>query len=241
VTIERPYQPLSDAQLYRLGQLLDASVTGSRRQGGSNLTYMEAWQVKASLITIFGYGGFSSEVLDSKIVRAVEQKQQTSDKMNHKVTAQATVRLTILQLGAIYTESAIADGTLPDWTEAADAAMKSAESDALKRCCIFLGNQFGLSLYNKDGQYTDVVGPVWSPDQAGGAQRYLQALQEKWKAQQQGQQPPQQPPVMSAQMQGFQATQQQLQTEREAWKDRVQQGMKVDGNGAAYGPGVGEA
>jgi recombination DNA repair RAD52 pathway protein len=221
---ERPYQPLSDAQLYWLAQFLDPNSTNNRRQGGSTLTYMEGWAVKASLITIFGYGGVSSEVLDSKIIRSVEQAQSSNkDKVNHKVTAQATVRLTILQLGAVFQETAIADGTLPDWTESADAAMKSAETDALKRCCIFLGNRFGLSLYNKDGQYADVVGEVVAPDQAGGAMRYWQSLQQQYQPPAQQQMPPQQP-----QQSHFQDVQQQMQQGREEWKDRVQQGMKVD-------------
>jgi hypothetical protein len=233
---ERPYQPLSDAQLFWLAQYLTPDMTNNRRQGGSTLTYMEAWAVKAMLVTVFGYGGFSSEVLESKIIRAVEQQQSgNASKTNHKVTAQATVRLEILQIGAVYQETAIADGVLPDWTEAADAAMKSAESDALKRCCIFLGNRFGLSLYNKDGQFNDVIGEVVAPDQAGGAMRYWQSLQ---------QQPQFAPPPPQPQQQAgpshFTQVQQQMQDGREQWKDRMQQGMKLD-DAAAYGPGVGEA
>ena len=37
-----------------------------------------------------------------------------------------------------------------------DNAVKTAASDALKRCAINLGTQFGLSLYD-DGRTTDVV------------------------------------------------------------------------------------
>src|SRR5690606_16452669 len=40
-----------------------------------------------------------------------------------------------------------------------DNALKSAESDALKRCAINLGTQFGLSLY-KDGAFADVIKKV---------------------------------------------------------------------------------
>ena len=41
--------------------------------------------------------------------------------------------------------------------EAHDMAIKTAESDALKRAAINLGTQFGLSLYD-EGSMKDVVG-----------------------------------------------------------------------------------
>jgi hypothetical protein len=43
-------------------------------------------------------------------------------------------------------------------------ALKTAESDALKRAAIYLGTQFGLSLY-KNGETADVVRRVLAPGQ----------------------------------------------------------------------------
>jgi hypothetical protein len=130
-----------------------------------NMSYLEAWDVKASLIKVFGFGGFSSELLESEIldVREVAQRNNPG-KMNTKVTAKAVVRLTIHQTGATYTEAAIAGSSQPDITESMDMAIKSAESDALKRAAIFLGTQFGLSLYNA-GRTHDIVQRVFAPDQ----------------------------------------------------------------------------
>jgi recombination DNA repair RAD52 pathway protein len=130
-----------------------------------NMSYLEAWDVKASLIKVFGFGGFSSELIESEIldVREVPQRNNPS-KFNQKVTAKAVVRLTIHQTGAVYTEAAIAGSMQPDITESMDMAIKSAESDALKRAAIFLGTQFGLSLYNA-GRTTDIVQRVFAPDQ----------------------------------------------------------------------------
>lgn len=130
-----------------------------------NMSYLEAWDVKASLIKVFGFGGFSSELVESEILdyREVAQVRNPS-KMNWKVTAKAVVRLTIHQTGAVYTEAAIAGSSQPDITESMDMAIKSAESDALKRAAIFLGTQFGLSLYNA-GRTTDIVQRVFAPDQ----------------------------------------------------------------------------
>lgn len=172
------HTPLTDAQLYYLGENLNPSLVATRRQGSTTLSYMEAWSIKATLIRIFGFAGFSSECIDRKQLRAVEVPQSRDQtKTNWKVTYEATVRLTILQTGAVYQESAIADGSLPDYTESADAALKSAESDALKRCAIFLGTQFGLSLYN-NASPMDVIGPVWAPDQIGGRDRYIRSMQQ---------------------------------------------------------------
>jgi recombination DNA repair RAD52 pathway protein len=130
-----------------------------------NMSYLEAWDVKASLIKVFGFGGFSSELIESEIldVREVPQRNNPS-KVNQKVTAKAVVRLTIHQTGAVYTEAAIAGSMQPDITESMDMAIKSAESDALKRAAIFLGTQFGLSLYNA-GRTSDIVQRVFAPDQ----------------------------------------------------------------------------
>jgi hypothetical protein len=57
-----------------------------------------------------------------------------------------------------YTESAIGSTSGPASMvgEHHDNAIKTAASDALKRCAINLGTQFGLSLYD-DGSTRDVV------------------------------------------------------------------------------------
>jgi recombination DNA repair RAD52 pathway protein len=153
--------PLTPRQL----EALHARLNPDRVQQRSGMSYLEAWDVKASLIKVFGYGGFSAECVNAQIIRE-EQVAQTgnSDRTNWAVSAQATVRLTIPQLGVVYTESAIATNKQPDWGEAADTALKSAESDALKRAAIYLGTQFGLSLY-KNGSTDNIINTVLAPGQ----------------------------------------------------------------------------
>jgi hypothetical protein len=158
--------PLPGAPITWLQQwALMAPLNPARVSKRDGMSYVEAWDVKASLIKVFGFGGFSSELIESEIldVREVAQRSNPS-KMNTKVTAKAVVRLTIHQTGAVYTEAAIAGSSQPDVTESMDMAMKSAESDALKRAAIFLGTQFGLSLYSA-GATHDVVQRVLAPDQ----------------------------------------------------------------------------
>ena len=130
---------------------LNPSRVAKRQQAGRNLSYLEAWDVKAHLNRIFGFLNWSSEVLESTL--AFEEK---NEKGQWNVGYKVTLRLSFPDNYASYTESAVGSASLPQRGEAHDMAIKTAESDALKRAAINLGTQFGLSLYN-DGSLADVV------------------------------------------------------------------------------------
>lgn len=178
-------QPLTDPQLTQLMRDLHPGRVSSRKQGGANLSYLEAWDVKASLIRVFGFGGFSAEAEECEIVRVEDNipkyKGYGKDKVeipieytpdgkmkygtaNFRVTARVKVKLTIPQLGATYSEWAASSQTGPDIGEVTDFSIKTAESDGLKRAAIYLGTQFGLSLYDS-GSTLDVVKTVLAPGQ----------------------------------------------------------------------------
>lgn len=158
-------QGLSTEQVMALGANRISPVrVATRRENGKALSYVEAWDIKATLIKVFGFGGFSVELLESKILAQFEKPQRNDpNKTNAVVVAQATVRLTIHATGAVYTETATGQNAQPDVGKAFDTALKSAESDALKRAAIFLGTQFGLSLYA--GMTDDVARPIVEPTQ----------------------------------------------------------------------------
>lgn len=159
-------QALTPVQLRALHSNLNENRVASRKVGGRNLSYLEGWDVKATLIKVFGYANFSAECLEAKVIREEQVPQSDNpSKTNWAVSAQAKVRLTIHQTGAIYTEDAIATNKQPDWGEAADQALKSAETDALKRAATYLGTQFGLSLYDS-GRLVDIITTTLSPDQS---------------------------------------------------------------------------
>ena len=115
----------------------------SRNQAGRSLSYLEAWDVKAHLIRIFGFGGWSWNVTTADV--AFEDQ---NDKGQWQVGYKVIGTLLIHSLKCEYTEAAIGSASLPQRGEAHDMAIKTAESDALKRAAINLGDQFGLSLYN---------------------------------------------------------------------------------------------
>lgn len=176
--IDEPKQ-LNGKQLNQLMAGLNPNRVATRRASGSNLSYVEAWDIKRTLIRIFGFGNFSADVIDSKLLRT-EQVAQVKDanKTNWEISAQATVRLTIHTTGATYTETAIGGSKQPDFTESADMAIKTAESDALKRAAIYLGTQFGLSLYD-DGSTQDVVGVILDEDQSVELSMWRKYLDER--------------------------------------------------------------
>lgn len=174
---------LTEPQIRALGA---PWIQGSRVKILNKNSYLQAWDVKAHLIKIFGWGGFSTEVIETKVVQIREyaagtlgQVERFDVKQNGQVvkakgdprTPQAivmvTMRLTLHNIGpvgqdVVFTESATGVNSQWDIGEAVDTAMKTAESDALKRCAIMLGTQFGLSLYNA-GNLTDVVRKVLVP------------------------------------------------------------------------------
>lgn len=142
---------LNDRQYEQLLKPLNESRVAKRGQAGRQLSYLEAWDVKAHLIRIFGFGGWSADVLESNL--AFEDK---NEKGQWNVGYKVVLRLSIPALDCTYTEAAVGSASLPQRGEAHDMAIKTAESDALKRAAINLGTQFGLSLYN-NGSMRDVV------------------------------------------------------------------------------------
>lgn len=133
-----------------LAGLNESRVAKRSGGGGKQLSYLESWDVKAHLIRIFGFGGWSADVLESSL--AYEEKNGNNWSVGYKVV----LRLTIPTLDCTYTEAAVGSAQLPQRGEAHDMAIKTGESDALKRAAINLGTQFGLSLYN-NGSMRDVV------------------------------------------------------------------------------------
>jgi hypothetical protein len=150
---------INDEQYSQLLKPLNPSRVAKRTGGGNkSLSYLEAWDVKAHLIRIFGFGAWSADVLDTQLAY-----EEQTDKGNWSVGYKVVLRLTLPTLGCTYTEAAVGSAMLGQRGEAHDMAIKTAESDALKRAAINLGTQFGLSLYD-NGSTKDVVGKTLDRD-----------------------------------------------------------------------------
>ena len=133
-----------------------------------NQSHVAAFDVIAHLTRIFGFGGWSKEILDLTIVHERSTEPELNDSGQPKnqgrwwVTYSCTMRLTVCdpEGNVVATIEDAATGSaqnMPSPADAYDFAIKNAISYALKRCAKDLGDQFGLSLYNK-GQTGALVG-----------------------------------------------------------------------------------
>jgi recombination DNA repair RAD52 pathway protein len=134
-------------------QLLKGINPSRVGKDGKGFAHLEAWDVRAHLIRIFGFAKWSAELVELEPI--FETSIEKDGKTRWTVAYRATMRLTIYTgdlEDAIYTEAAVGDSqNNPSRADAHDMAIKTAESQAFKRCAINLGDQFGLSLYNNGG------------------------------------------------------------------------------------------
>ena len=124
-------------------------------------SHVAAFDVVAHLTRVFGFEGWDKELLDVTLVseRIVDKG---NDKVRCWVTYRCLMRLTIRDpLGRVVKvveEAATGSAqNMPTIGDAHDFALKNAVSYAIKRCAKDLGDQFGLSLYNR-GSKQPLVG-----------------------------------------------------------------------------------
>ena len=128
---------------------------------GKKHSHVSQQDILAHLIRVFGFGGFDIEVLNSECVFESERVSDKGVGLNRFDTCyRAMVRLTIRdEDGAVachYDNGSTATAQNQTRGDAHDLAYKSAISLSVKRAAIALGDQFGLSLYNK-GQLAPLV------------------------------------------------------------------------------------
>lgn len=140
--------------------MLTAPLHPSRVQRANGHSHLAAWDIRRHLIRAFGYGGWDVETLALDLVREIEHAPGevtyanggSNTRTAWTVVYRAQVRLIIrteddLEL-CHYDDAAAGDAVnQPSLGDAHDLAAKTALSQALKRCAVNLGDQFGLSLY----------------------------------------------------------------------------------------------
>jgi hypothetical protein len=165
------YYDITQAQHEQLLKSLNPTRVAKRTQSGKQLSYLETWDVKAHLNRIFGFTGWSWDVLTAECAfegTVLSSKGTEQWNVGYKVLGCLRVA------GASYSEAAVGSASLPSRGDAHDMAIKTAESDALKRAAINLGDQFGLSLYNNGSTKAVVGGTLYGPEQA---RQPIQAMQ----------------------------------------------------------------
>ena len=122
---------------------------------GKGFAHVEAYDIRAHLNRIFGFARWSAEVIDQQLV--FEHTTREENRERHTVCYRSIVALTIASPSghhlATYTEGATGEAiNQPSRSAAHDLALKNSQSYALKRAAVNLGDQFGLSLYNKGSE-----------------------------------------------------------------------------------------
>lgn len=124
--------------------------------GKGSLSYLAQHDVRAHLTRIFGFGRWSSRVLETHFMFE-EQDSNNRWKACYRATVELSIHAPDGTLVAVYQDShASGNAPQPDRAEAHALALTSAVSTAFKRAATNLGDQFGLSLYEK-GQRTALV------------------------------------------------------------------------------------
>jgi recombination DNA repair RAD52 pathway protein len=139
---------LSDEQItLLLKPIHPARVLNLRGQ-----SYVEGYDIRAELNRVFGFGRWSEEILEQTLVAETETKT-SAGKPAWNVIYRTRVRLSLYVPGgqylAFYDGSHVGENTQPSRGEAHGVALTASETYALRRAAINLGDQFGLSLYNK--------------------------------------------------------------------------------------------
>jgi recombination DNA repair RAD52 pathway protein len=128
---------------------------------GKGHSHVSQQDITAHLIRMFGFGNFDIEVMDVALVFETERVNDKGVLSNRfDVCYRALVRLTVRnpdgEQVATYENGSTATAQNQSRGDGHDLAYKSAISLSIKRAAIALGDQFGLSLYNK-GQLTPLV------------------------------------------------------------------------------------
>jgi hypothetical protein len=129
---------------------------------GKGHSHVSQQDITAHLIRMFGFGNFDIEVLDASLVYESERVDpKTGATLNRfDVCYRGLVRLTVRNSDGVtvgrYENGSMGTAQNQSRGDGHDLAYKSAISLSIKRAAIALGDQFGLSLYNK-GQTSGLV------------------------------------------------------------------------------------
>lgn len=142
----------------------------AKRDGQSNV---EAYEIRAHLTRLFGFGRWDEIAVSSRLLYE-EPVVLKNGKDGWKVAYSADRCIRVRDQDGIevceHHGSAVGEAQMPDFKrgDCHDFALKKAQSQALKRAAINLGDQFGLSLYRK-GSTDALIGKVVGFETVGEA------------------------------------------------------------------------
>jgi DNA recombination protein Rad52 len=127
-----------------LEQKLDTANVKPRKDKGPKGDYLEGWHVINEANRIFGFGGWSYEILSLKQACEPTKNQNNNNAVAYICTVSVSVGDVTRQ------DVGYGSGFDKNLGDAHEGATKEAVTDALKRALRTFGNQFGLALYDKE-------------------------------------------------------------------------------------------
>jgi len=126
-------------------QLLKPLPRADIGKDGKGFAHVEAWNMRRLMNGIFGFTNWSATTDSMELIFESEGN-------GARWTVAYRAQVTVYVNGSTYTEWAVGDSqNQPNRADCHDMAIKTAESQAFKRCCVNLGDQFGLFLYDDGG------------------------------------------------------------------------------------------
>lgn len=156
-------------------------INGNRvLRDGKGHSHVSQQDVTAHLIRVLGFGNFDTQILHLECLfehnrLGPDSKPTAKWDIGYRCTMRLTVKDEYGNPVASYEDGATATAQNQSLGDGHDLALKSAISYAKKRCAINLGDQFGLSLYNK-GQTDALVRGVLVRPSAGPARDLAERL-----------------------------------------------------------------
>lgn len=152
----------------QIKQLLEPINPKRVVRDGKGHNHVSQQDVLAHLIRVFGFGNFDTEVLN---VECIFENPRDDAGKRFDVCYRALVRLTVRTPDGRelchYENGSTATAQNQTRGDAHDLAYKSAISLSIKRAAIALGDQFGLSLYNKGQMAALVLATLVNADHDG--------------------------------------------------------------------------
>jgi hypothetical protein len=157
-------------------QLLAPIRTNRVLADGKGHSHVSQQDITAHLIRVFGFGSFDTDIVSVECVFEQERADKNGVLTGRfDVCYRALLRLTIRDEHGLevchYEDGSTATAQNQTRGDAHDLAYKSALSLAKKRAAINLGDQFGLSLYNKGQTDALVRGTLVLPTKPEGDEK----------------------------------------------------------------------
>lgn len=165
-------------------QLLAAIKPNRVLQDGKGHSHVSQQDITAHLIRVFGFGSFDTDIVKVECVFEHARVNEKTGEITGRwdVCYRALLRLTIRDVDGNevchYEDGSTATAQNQTRGDAHDLAYKSALSLAKKRTAINLGDQFGLSLYNKGQTDALVRGTLVLPPEPKDDEKATEDVQE---------------------------------------------------------------